>query len=567
MNAVPPPMPATANPCDAAFDEVFAAWRREGAPLIEAQRQEFEALLDSAESLLLARRLPEAIAAAHLAAQHAGAWHPGLFVSLRLERLIARIGAAALPHPDAAARCPVSTSGGMRVLHIATRAASVGGGVRMMWRWISRDGVNRHSVALTRQTDAIPRPLTEAVARSGGRISSVNRAIGGPVVWARRLQRLIEVADLIVLHAESVDIVPFLALAGLEHRPPVLMVDHSDHVFWIGSSFVDLVINTRRSGQQLAISRRHVAPDRTVLMPLCLEPPADRAPRAEAKRILGLPATSVVALCIARQVKFRPVGERNFPDALAPVLTRNPDLHLIAIGPGDSVDWSLVEGQAPGRVIRFPERPDTRTFLDAADIYIDSFPFPSITSLFEAGLSGLPLVTRFLFPDGCEVIGADSVGLDGLLVRAASEAGFAAEIERLVRDPDLRRDLGSRTEAGIRAVNIGANWDTALAELYRAAATIPRHTMDPTISDEPRQDDLDLFSPFVFGAPFGRTGRQARMATTHEAGLKLMPPGIRLRTWADLKRHDAFVFRRSATWRYLVPEWITATLRPSVTRS
>ena len=39
----------------------------------------------------------------------------------------------------------------------------------------------------------------------------------------------------------------------------------------------------------------------------------------------------------------------------------------------------------------------------------NSFPIPSNTSLLEAGLYGLPLVTYYPFGDGCEVMGADSL--------------------------------------------------------------------------------------------------------------------------------------------------------------
>ena len=46
----------------------------------------------------------------------------------------------------------------------------------------------------------------------------------------------------------------------------------------------------------------------------------------------------------------------------------------------------------PGRVLVPGAQPDPSVHLDAADIYLDSFPFSSITSMLEAATRDVPIV-------------------------------------------------------------------------------------------------------------------------------------------------------------------------------
>ena len=48
---------------------------------------------------------------------------------------------------------------------------------------------------------------------------------------ARELQGLLRDSDFAVLHLQTKDITPFLALAGQEEGPPAMLVNHADHAF------------------------------------------------------------------------------------------------------------------------------------------------------------------------------------------------------------------------------------------------------------------------------------------------------------------------------------------------
>lgn len=561
---------------DARVADELQRWRGIGRDLIAEHWREMEARVAEAEAHLAAGRPKEAIVAAQIAANQAVVWHCGTYASPRLERVIQRIGAALLPDEDAPPR-PAAPSGQRAILHVLTEAKSVGGHARMLWRWISRDGGNTHSIALTRQTMPTPEPLLAAAAATGGRVVRVNRRAGGVLRWARELRRAIIGADLVILHVHNYDIIPFLALAGLRNRPPVALVNHCDHLFWLGVGFSDAVVNTRLSGHALCASRRGVAPERNLLMPLCLDGAERRGSRAEARRALGLDEETIVLLTVARAAKFRPIGGVTFADALVPALRAHPEARVVAIGPGGAADWAAAMRAAPGQILMHPERPDVGQFFESADIYLDSFPFPSNTSLLEAGLHGLPLVTYSPFGTECGVMGADSLGLDACLTRAVSLVEFEERLGALLSDPARRAAIGARTRAAIETTNTGDRWERALSRLYGEIDALPRVTPISAPKEAPASaapegpvftapegpifSDLDLFTPFVF-APDAMLTPEMRRANVTELALRTMPPVRRARILSALVRKGQITLRpRGAAWRYMLPEFLVARLR------
>lgn len=569
----------------AEFDRVVLdLWRKPGRALVADQWRAFHALLDLVRPLIRARRYAQAAAAAQVAANHAVLWHPGLFHSPELEQILKDLGRAALPCDTAR---PGLQPGKRSVLHVASRVGPIGGHLRMMAHWIEADQGSHARVALTRQQEPVPDLLRRVLAAqaatqrvgsepdsdpAAGDITVLNRSRGGLLDWARALQAMYARADMVVLHVHNMDILPFLALAGMAHPPPVILLNHADHLFITGSGMVDLMVNTRHAGWRLCRDRRGIEAARNAVLPLCLKPPAQRgedgaeSDRAAARQALGLAPETVVILTIARGVKFRTIGATTFADTLLPVLKDNPHVHLIAVGPGGQVDWSKAEAAVPGQITVHRERPDTARFLAAADIYVDSFPFVSITSMFEAGLHSLPLATRYPFGPGCDVLGSDSPGLDGVIRRCCSLDDFHRAIRDLIGDPDLRQALGARTQAMIREVNMGPRWRAALEGIYdRAQAShamrrSPDAAPDPRTrpqDDPPRFDDLDLISPFIYGDMTRGATAEARLAFATEIDLKAGPAGWRWRTLARLwLTRRLQLYRGANVLRNLLPEWL-----------
>lgn len=533
-------------------------WRKEAPDLLSDHAAEYRALLAKVPPLIAAGRLHEAAAAAQLAADHAGLWHNGRFSCPELEKLISQIGEAGLARPGVPRAAP---EGGraLEILHVATEVYAIGGHSRMARQWIREDARNRHSLALTRQHVAVPEAMAEAVHASGGTIEQLNQKRGDLLDWAGHLQSLMERADVVILHVHSMDIIAFLACAGMKRRPPVLFVNHTDHLFWVGASFADVVICTRSSGLHLCVNRRGIPPERLALLPLCLDESGWQADRVAAREKLGLAPSDIMILTVARGAKFAPVGTEEFPDPLVGLLRNNPAVHLVAVGPGGEVDWSRAENATGGRVRTVHATPDTAPYFAAADIYLDSFPFVSITSLLEAARSGLPLVTRNPFGPDCAVMGADTIGLDASILRAESAPGLVAVLQSLIDDKVLRRRHGDAARAETLGLNFGNGWRSKLDALYQRSLSAPR-SPDHELGDLGAISDLDRFVHFVYGDQRRGATAASRLSAAAESVIKAGPLAWRLRTLLELRRAGvAFSATQAAKW--CIPEWLSGRIR------
>ena len=409
-------------------------------------------------------------------------------------------------------------------------------------------------MALTRQRHPVPAELQQAVDASGGRIHRVNATIGGVLTWARRLRDLAADADVVVLHVGNRDIVPVLAFADPVGRPKTIYIDHADHLFWLGVGIADVVAGLRGSGALLARRRRGIEPGRQALLPIILAPPARSVDRAEAKRRLGLDPDATMLLSVARAVKFRSIGGTSYAEAHLPFLRQRPGASLVVVGAGTRPDWADAIEAVGGRIVLHGERPDTALFYQAADIYVDSFPFVSTTSLLEAGSYETPLVTRFPYGEASGILGADMPGLAGTLIQTRSIEDYTAALLRLAEDPALRRDLGAATRAGIVRQHTGAGWQAEVERLY-AQALAPHDPPRCTAVDRPAFGEPDVLMHLVHDHPIPADALVLSQ-------LSLMPPDLRLRLWLRLLGLGSGTANRVRdAVRCWLPEWLLVHLR------
>lgn len=482
------------------MDITLPSWPRVAGKRLDANHAVFERLLGRSLACLDHGLHERSAVFAEIAAHHATWRHTGVFASPPLEAVLAALAERGVPRApsrvgparaSAAASCVLP-----RVLHVASMVSGLAGLQQLVRRWIEIDASRCHSVAVS-QWSAEPPParLEQVVRRSGGRIEQIGNQCPDLLTRAERIRTLADDADLVVLHLQTEDAVPFLALAGSAQRPPVVLVNHADHAFWLGASLVDGVVNLRSSGLHLCHERRGVALERLFLLPTPLDAIERSLSREEAKDRLGLPRDAVVLLSVARAPKYVPNDALAFPIAHLDLLQRNPSCRLLAVGPPHDASWRIVSEASGGRARAYGPRADTALFFQAADVYLDAYPMPSVTSLLEAGRYGTPLVTRCA-PSGLAAVwGADAPGLDRCLVRAPVLADYTAALTRLVTDPAWREALGTATEREIRRCHVGSNWAAVLERLYAAIAELEARRPYAPPPVQRARSELDLITP------------------------------------------------------------------------
>ncbi len=490
-----------------------------------------------------------------MAASFAAKKHCGVFASERLERVLQEISRNL---PDSA---PVSKRAGSlkdirRVLHVATEVSPVGGLTRMISRWINTDTSRIQSVVLTRHRKPIPGHMIDAVSRSGGKIYKLNTNIGSAFDWALDLRKIARGYDLVVLHIHCEDTIPVIAFGPSETLPPVVLLNHADHIFWLGSSICHAVLNLREAAADITVQRRGVVPERSLMLPTLIDPPTRRMSRSEARAALGLDDDCTLLISVARGAKYRPIDGISYADRFVDVLKANPKARLIVVGSGSPADWKAAQDAVGGRIVGLPEQSGPSRYFEAADIYVDSYPFSSSTSLMEAAGYDIPLLTLFTAPDEARLVGINHLGLIGGVVQARAVPEWEAALARMIQDPAFRQ---AQSSAASRAVAIAQpeNWREWLESAYQRALDLP--PVPPLSGAMPGSPDTPHF-----GEPDCRHedmyGSEVELVEIAKDNMGALSLPARLRVWRQFLREGS-IHGGAEALRLLMPDWLKRWLK------
>lgn len=444
--------------------------------LIEEARRCFDGVIERARGLAGRGAFLSAAVWSQIAAHFATYRHTGLYVSEELESLLIDI-ARGLPERAGLSQeshRPGKAGSRRRVLHVLTRALAFGGHTRALERWAGNDRSSTHSLVATAQTDPLPAWLSAAITGSGGSYESLAPARRSLLQRASRLRAHARArADVVVLHAHPYDVVPLLAF-GVDGGPPVVLFDHSDATFWLGSRAADLVADIRESGRRHSLERRGVRSALLLPLPLNL---SESVSREAAKRELGISEGTTVLFTAGEDFKFIPRGQFDFFRTAGRILARRPNTILIAAGFADPGKWrSDAERLAPGQVRIHGREERIGLFQAAADIYLDPFPAASLTVALETAARGVPGVglrqpANPLFSSADDPAFRDGSG------HVNSVEEYERRADSLIANPWMREEEGRACARAVAAFHRPPRWNTFLEEAFDALP--PRHSVSP----------------------------------------------------------------------------------------
>jgi hypothetical protein len=436
--------------------------------------------------------------------------HTGRFADGELENpLLTLADQMATVCAPASEPCPAFSR--RRVLHVVTQAAGVGGHTRTIRHWVEADPGSCHSLLLTAQGRVpIPAWLIAAVEATGGRCNALPFP-ACPLVRAAQARAVVRSrADLVVLHHFGHDVVPVLALAT--GGPPVALVNHADHMFWMGGSVTDLVVHQRDIGRSLN-QRRHVRRD--VVLPVPLASHETGQPRPTVRARLGIPADQVVLLSVGRACKYTPTPSHNFFRVAHRILAAQPRAHLYLLG---VTEVDMAGPYDPYRHERFHflgVQDSAADYQHSADVYLEGFPFGSQTALLEAALAGVPVVRAFQPP--VRLLATSDESLAGLAETPLSEDEYVERVGQLVGSAELRESAGSALREAVRLSHVGDGWKRRLSAVYaRTDGLVHAPGPLPRTQAETTSDDLAL-SEWQVGRPSGVGARPARLTVRDTA--------------------------------------------------
>lgn len=434
----------------------------------------FEQGLSQAEKFLAEGALEHAMETAHTTAYHAWMHHCGIFVSPRLERMLAQVGARL---PAAPAVVP-NESGRRRLLTIMSSVHAVGGHSRIAWRWIRMDEESEHTLVLTLQGQApIPEQLLTLQAQGRVRIVRLDQSS-----WCDRviaLQQQLAQTDQVVLLTHPHDVLPCAALPPMRDAPPTVMLDHASHVFWLGVTISRVVLNT---ATVVLEQRRGIAPEHIgwALLPMDfshLDTPAD----LDVRRRFGIPADATLLLSGGAAFKYWPIEGLSLAERIAPVLASHPQTHLLVIGSPQGDFWDPLTARFPGRIHLhgYLKEPELVACYQACDIYLDSLPLSSPTTLLEAAALGKPVVRYAPAEWRSTGFSLEHEGIPRSFYLWTTPEQYEEDLRRLIIDTAFRDWRGRFGREAIRLYYSDETFLQTVESAFKQAQRLPTITVRP----------------------------------------------------------------------------------------
>lgn len=454
--------------------------------------------LDQAKSLAEAEQWDDALDSAHMAARTRSlqnrtlAW-PSLenFLREASQQLVGK-DSDLTPLPKTRVSDPLAPK---VCLHVLSEALPAGGLTAMAQRWMAWDDEHPiQEVVLLDSSLGVPHELARQVDSCQGRVHCPDPA-WGPVRRAQWLRHLAhQRAHLVVLHVDTADVICAVAF-GCEGGPPVMLVNHTAHSFWVGVSTCDLVINCRGSSLEMDWTRRHRGAAHQVCVPIPLPqtlpenlPETQGDQRQRARAAWGLTDDQVVMLAVGSAFKFDATPDSDFVATFERVLTQCPKAVLMVAGFEGDTRWQLAQAHTQGRLRTLGPLPQSalRQLHAASDLYVEGFPFGTTTALLEAAAAGLPVL---LPPQSCPPpFATDGLAIDGLVQRDASWQDYETHCKHLLQDPSLRTAQSARLRTQVLEHHTCAGWR---AHLHHALQSLPaRHRIHQGFLVQPVSEDM-----------------------------------------------------------------------------
>lgn len=375
-----------------------------------------------------------------------------------------------------------------KVLHVLSEGYSTGGHTRLAKNWMKSDNDSIHSLVTTWQLRSTPGWLINEVKNSGGWVTSLETVSDKLCERAKALRKLAyEWADVVVLHMHMMDPIPVMAF-GVEDGPPVIYMNHGDHLFWLGASIADLVADLRPSGQKLTLTRRSC--NNSCILPIPLEPKKVYN-KKEIREKYSIDENELVILTIASNYKFRSINNHNYIDIVKNIVNKVDNCKVYIIGPVDTGKWHEVNIETGGKIKALGVVTEIDEFYQMADIYLDCFMMGSMTSLLDASKYGLSVI-KFT-NNHCPILTEFDEEFKECSYKTVDEI-----IEEIKNIQKGNLDTLSKNEAINNVIVKNHILDTKakIKDMYNKLST---HKVNSNLTINNRTEDNDLFWIYLIG--------------------------------------------------------------------
>lgn len=278
-------------------------------------------------------------------------------------------------------------------LHVLTEGYNTGGHTRVVERWIKNAPLNQtHSLVEIKSIGKNLTILEENIKEKNGEYIRFDNSLS-LTEKALKLRELGMHYEYIILHSHMDDPVPTIAFGTEDFTRPVLLYNHASHLFWLGKSIADIVLDIEQNDEVTRV-RRNISDTYFLGVP-SKEINLSEYNKKDFRQKLNLPPDKKIIVTSGDEIKFRAIGKINFLDYLKEILDENTYCYAIGVS-ADNKDWQKAKKETNGHIIPLGFIDFNKGFLDylkAADLYLDSYPLCGGTAMIDAISSGTPALS------------------------------------------------------------------------------------------------------------------------------------------------------------------------------
>lgn len=283
------------------------------------------------------------------------------------------------------------------ILHVMTTSCKVGGHTRVVEKWINLAPYNqKHSVVLLEQTCEIPQKLKDNIKNKNGELYVFNHD-DDIFQKAIKLRELASKFEYVVLHIHMDDPTALVAFGSEEFSRPILFFNHADHLFWVGKSISDIILDFRTI-KSITKTRRNIEnPYFLGIPPETEEKYIEQYDKNETRKKLSLPLDKKIILTVGSNFKYTPFKNKSFVDFATKILEKEKDAILYAIGPSLNDEmWKIANEKTNGRIIplgtiNYGE--EYFNYIKSSDLILDSWPMCGGTVIMDAISLAKPILS------------------------------------------------------------------------------------------------------------------------------------------------------------------------------
>lgn len=375
------------------------------------------------------------------------------------------------------------------ILHILTYSYPNGGHTRVIERWVKHDiNLKTHSILLTEQKKVqINLELHNIIKKQNGNIFSISH-IKDIQKKALLLRKIASRYEIIILHIHNHDITPILAFGTSDFKRPVLFYNHSDHLFWIGVSISDLILEIRSYG--VKISNKYRGTNKSYLLGIPIEKNniSLNLDKNILKQKLSIPLNSKIVLSVASSYKFTPTENINFIKIAEQIININSEILFIIIGANaKKLNWDSTVKKLNNRLIILPKIPYNQLldYISITDLYIDSLPLGGGVAIIDMIYSNIPILSlKYIIPNFDFLLNSQALcdNLDELLQKV--NLILYNKNYKKIHIKEIHKRLNQFTSKKL--------WDYKIQNIYNITQNI-QHTVSNIHSKKCDDDNINNF--------------------------------------------------------------------------